>query len=69
MQLAGVVRISQIQYVQPFLAIIYAVILLGERVDLVDLLLVLGVVGTIAWGRRRPQPLVDQSMMAGAVRP
>ncbi len=57
MQLAGVARISQIQYLQPFLAITYAVILLGERVDLVDLLLVMGVVGTIAWGRWRPRAL------------
>lgn len=53
MQQAGVARISQWQYLQPFLAIAYSVVLLGERVDTVDLALVLAVVGAIAWGRRK----------------
>jgi drug/metabolite transporter (DMT)-like permease len=53
MQLAGVARISQLQYLQPFAAIAYAVVLLGERVDTIDIALVLGVVGAIIWGRRR----------------
>lgn len=52
MQLAGVARISQWQYLQPFTAITYAVILLNERIDGIDLALVLGVILAIAWGRR-----------------
>ena len=52
MQLAGVARISQWQYLQPFTAISYAVILLNEHIDGIDLALVLGVILAIAWGRR-----------------
>ena len=52
MQLAGVARISQWQYLQPFTAITYAVVLLNEHIDGIDLALVLGVILAIAWGRR-----------------
>ncbi len=54
MQLAGVARISQWQYLQPFTAIAYAVLLLNEHIDSIDLALVLGVILAIAWGRRVP---------------
>jgi len=50
----GVARVSLWQYLQPFLAMAYAVVLLGETLDGIDLLLALGVVGAIAWGRRAP---------------
>lgn len=55
MQLAGVARISQWQYLQPFTAIAYSVILLNEHLDGLDVALVLGVIGAIAWGRQRPR--------------
>ena len=48
----GVARVSQWQYLQPFAAVGYAVVLLGESVDVVDLLLAGGVVASIAWSRR-----------------
>lgn len=48
----GVARVSQWQYLQPFAAVGYAVMLLGESVDVVDLLLAGGVVASIAWSRR-----------------
>ena len=52
MAAVGVARVSQWQYLQPFAAVGYAVLLLGERVDAVDLVLASGVVATIAWSRR-----------------
>lgn len=57
MQLAGVARISQWQYLQPFTAIAYSVILLNEHIDGIDLALVVAVIGAIAWGRRIPRTL------------
>ncbi len=51
MQRIGVARVSQIQYVQPFLAIGYGMILLDEHLAPGDLVLAVGVVAAIAWGR------------------
>ena len=51
MQRIGVTRASQIQYLQPFIAIGYGVLLLGEHVTWPDLALAIGVVAAIAWGR------------------
>ncbi len=53
MQTIGVARTSQWQYLQPFIAIAYVVVLLSEQVDAVDLGLLCAVVGTIAWTRSR----------------
>ncbi len=52
MAAVGVARVSQWQYLQPFAAMAYAVLLLGEGIDAVDLLLAAGVVASIAWSRR-----------------
>jgi drug/metabolite transporter (DMT)-like permease len=49
----GVARVSQLQYLQPFLALGYGVVLLHESCTPLDLLLAAGVVGVIAWGRRQ----------------
>ncbi len=49
----GAARAGQIQYLQPFIALAYGALLLGETVDAGDLLCAGGVVGAIAWGRAR----------------
>lgn len=52
--LGGTVRVSQVQLVQPFLSMLFAVPLLGERLDLFTLSFALGVIATVFAGRRMP---------------
>ncbi len=52
--LGGVVRVSQVQLLQPFLALLLAVPVLGEALDGVTLLFTLAVVGVVMLGRRLP---------------
>jgi drug/metabolite transporter (DMT)-like permease len=52
--LGGTVRVSQVQLLQPFLALLFAVPILGERLDPVTLLFSLAVIGTVFLGRRMP---------------
>jgi drug/metabolite transporter (DMT)-like permease len=52
--LGGTVRVSQVQLVQPFLSMLFAVPLLGERLDAVTLGFALGVIATVFVGRRMP---------------
>jgi drug/metabolite transporter (DMT)-like permease len=52
--LGGTVRVSQVQLVQPFLSMLFAVPLLGERLDAVTLAFALGVIATVFAGRRMP---------------
>ena len=52
--LGGTVRVSQVQLVQPFLSMVFAVPLLGERLDLVTLSFAIGVIATVFVGRRMP---------------
>ena len=52
--LGGVVRVSQVQLMQPFLAMMFAVPVLGERIDGVTLLFALGVGAVVFIGRRMP---------------
>ncbi|MBC5783971.1 DMT family transporter [Ramlibacter sp. USB13] len=52
--LGGTVRVSQVQLVQPFMSMLFAVPLLGERLDLVTLGFALGVIATVFLGRRMP---------------
>lgn len=52
--LGGTVRVSQVQLVQPFLSMLFAVPLLGERLDLFTLSFALGVIATVFVGRRMP---------------
>lgn len=52
--LGGVVRTSQVQLLQPFLALIAAVPILGERLDAATLAFSLAVIGVVALGRRMP---------------
>jgi drug/metabolite transporter (DMT)-like permease len=52
--LGGVVRVSQVQLLQPFLALLLAVPVLGERLEPATLLFTLAVMGVVAIGRRMP---------------
>lgn len=50
----GAVRVSQIQLVQPFLSLLFAVPLAGERLDGVTLVFALAVIGTVYVGKKMP---------------
>ncbi|WP_332823610.1 DMT family transporter [Ramlibacter sp.] len=52
--LGGTVRVSQVQLVQPFLSMLFAVPLLGERLDAVTLGFGVVVIATVFVGRRMP---------------
>jgi drug/metabolite transporter (DMT)-like permease len=52
--LGGTVRVSQVQLVQPFLSMLFAVPLLGERLDAVTLGFGMAVIATVFVGRRMP---------------
>lgn len=50
----GAVRVSQIQLVQPFLSLLFAVPLVGERLDATTLVFALAVIATVYWGKKMP---------------
>jgi len=52
--LGGVLRVSQVQLLQPFLALLFAVPVLGERLDGVTVGFALAVVAVVLAGRRMP---------------
>ena len=56
--LGGTVRVSQVQLVQPFLSLLFAVPLLGEPLDAVTVVFALAVVATVFVGRRMPVNVV-----------
>ncbi len=52
--LGGTVRVSQVQLVQPFLALLFAVPVLGETLDAATVIFSLAVVGVVFAGKRMP---------------
>lgn len=52
--LGGTVRVSQVQLVQPFLSMLFAVPLLGEQLDAMTLAFALAVIATVFVGKRMP---------------
>jgi drug/metabolite transporter (DMT)-like permease len=52
--LGGTVRVSQVQLVQPFLALLFAVPLLGETLDATTVAFSLAVIATVFLGKRMP---------------
>lgn len=52
--LGGTLRVSQVQLLQPFLTMLFAVPLLGERIDATTLAFALAVLATVLVGRRVP---------------
>jgi len=52
--LGGTVRVSQVQLLQPFLSMVFAVPLLGERLDLLTVGFGLAVIAVVFVGRKMP---------------
>ena len=52
--LGGVLRVSQVQLLQPFLALLFAVPVLGERLDGVTVVFALAVMAVVVAGKRMP---------------
>jgi drug/metabolite transporter (DMT)-like permease len=50
----GAVRVSQVQLVQPFLSLIFAIPLLGEKIDAMTLGFGLAVIATVFVGKKMP---------------
>jgi drug/metabolite transporter (DMT)-like permease len=50
----GAVRVSQIQLVQPFLSLLFAVPLVGERLDLLTLVFAIAVIATVYVSKKMP---------------
>jgi drug/metabolite transporter (DMT)-like permease len=50
----GAVRVSQIQLIQPFLSLLFAVPLAGERLDMMTLLFAIAVIATVYVGKKMP---------------
>jgi len=54
LSLGGTVRVSQLQLLQPFLSMLFAVPLLGERLDALTVGFGLAVIGVVFIGRKMP---------------
>ena len=52
--LGGAVRVSQVQLVQPFLALLFAVPVLGEKLELTTVLFSLAVIAVVFVGKKMP---------------
>lgn len=52
--IGGTVRVSQVQLVQPFLSMLFAVPLLGERLDVATVAFALAVIATVFLGKKMP---------------
>lgn len=52
--LGGVMRVSQVQLLQPFLTLLFAVPVLGERLDALTVLFALAVIAVVFVGKRLP---------------
>ena len=61
--LGGVMRVSQVQLLQPFLALLFAVPVLGETLKPATLFFALAVMGVVFIGRRLPVPPDDRSAL------
>lgn len=60
--LGGTVRVSQVQLLQPFLALLFAVPILGERLEAATLVFALAVVGIVFIGRKMPARAVSATV-------
>jgi drug/metabolite transporter (DMT)-like permease len=65
--LGGTVRVSQVQLVQPFLSMLFAVPLLGERLDAVTVGFGLAVIATVFIGKKMPVNAVLHTRLASKV--
>lgn len=62
--IGGAMRVSQVQLVQPFLSMLFAVPLLGERLDATSVLFALAVIATVFAGKRAPVAAVPPAAPA-----
>jgi drug/metabolite transporter (DMT)-like permease len=65
--LGGTVRVSQVQLVQPFLSMLFAVPLLGERLDAVTVGFGLAVIATVFIGKKMPVNAAPQPSVSTVV--
>ena len=65
--LGGAVRVSQVQLVQPFLSILIAVPLLGEKIDLLTIGFAIAVIATVFIGKK--MPVAAAVLVAGGAKP
>ena len=63
--LGGAVRVSQVQLVQPFLALLFAVPVLGEVLELDTVVFSLAVIGTVFLGKKMPVDMASRVSAAG----
>ena len=63
--LGGTVRVSQVQLVQPFLSMLFAVPLLGESLDAVTVGFGVAVIATVFVGKKMPVHQATRAPMAG----
>lgn len=63
--LGGAVRVSQVQLVQPFLALLFAVPVLGEVLELDTVVFSLAVIGTVFLGKKMPVDVAPRVRAAG----
>lgn len=62
--LGGTVRVSQVQLVQPFLALLFAVPVLGEKLETTTVLFSLAVIATVFVGKKMPAGAVTSPTSA-----
>ena len=67
--LGGTVRVSQVQLIQPFAALLFAVPVLGERLDALTVGCALAVVATVFIGKRLPVQAAAPAVPAPGARP
>ncbi len=60
--LGGAVRVSQVQLVQPFLSLLFAIPLLGEKLDAVTLGFGVAVIATVFIGKKMPVGVVTKAV-------
>ena len=65
--LGGTVRVSQVQLVQPFMSMLFAVPLLGERLDAVTIGFGLAVIVTVFIGKKMPVRQTRKLTPAGTI--
>jgi drug/metabolite transporter (DMT)-like permease len=59
--LGGVLRVSQVQLIQPFVALLLAVPVLGEKLEATTVLFALAVVAVVFAGKRMPVRVVTSA--------
>ncbi|MES2100355.1 MAG: DMT family transporter [Pseudomonadota bacterium] len=67
--LGGTVRVSQVQLVQPFLALLFAVPVLGETLDTVTVLFSLAVIAVVFIGKKMPANVPERQAQSSALTP